>query len=56
MRPEEQEEAAGKLRKELEDYYGTAMQQCPAAMADLERIRSMSDAEILEAARDAGII
>ncbi len=44
------------LRQELMDYYGTAMQEFSMAVMDLERIRAMSDAEILEEARKTGIL
>ncbi len=44
------------LRSALMDYYGTAMQEFPMAVMDLERIRTLSDAEILEEARKAGIM
>ena len=44
------------LRSELMDYYGTAMQEFPMAVMDLETIRTMSDAEILEEAGKAGLL
>ena len=44
------------LRSALIDYYGTAMGEFPMAVMDLERIRAMSDAEILEEARKTGLI
>ena len=44
------------LRSALMDYYGTAMQEFPMAVMDLERIRTLSDVEILEEARKAGIM
>ncbi len=44
------------LRSALMDYYGTAMQEFPMAVMDLERIRTLSDAEILEEARKTGIM
>ena len=40
------------LRKELEDYYGTAMVSgMPMAVIDLSRVSKMSDEEIEEEAR-----
>ena len=44
------------LRRDLMDYYGTAMQQFPMAVMDLGRVSHMSDAEIAAEARKIGII
>ncbi len=44
------------LRQELTDYYGTAMQEYPMAVMDLERIQTMSDTAILEEAKKTGLI
>ena len=44
------------LRQELTDYYGTAMQEYPMALMDMERIQTMNDAAILEEAKKTGLI
>lgn len=40
-----------KLRKDLIDYFGSAMAFNPIAMADLVRVESASDDELVEIAR-----
>ena len=45
------------LRERLIDYYGTAMfNGFPMAMFDLEKVKRMSDEEIIEEAYRVGII
>ena len=44
------------LRRQLEDFYGTAMQQFPMAAADLAEVESMTDDEIILEAKKAGIL
>ena len=44
------------LRMELENYYGTAMQELPMAVMDLSDIEYMSDEEIVAEARKHGLI
>ena len=53
---EPEEENVESLREQLEDYYGTAMQEFPMAVTDLGRIGDMSDEEIVEEAKKAGLI
>ena len=43
-------------KSQLYDYYGTASHFCPAARADLVRIKSMSPDEILQEASQYGLI
>ena len=44
-----------KLKKELEDYYGTAaFSGMPMAMTDLWKVQSSSDEEILKNAQENG--
>ena len=44
------------LRKDLEDYYGTAaFSGMPAAFADLGRVQQSSDAELLRIARQNNV-
>ncbi len=43
-------------RRQLYDYFGTAAHFCPAAYADLARIKSMSPDEILSVASSNGLI
>jgi len=40
-----------KLRKDLIDYFGTAMSFNPMAIMDLSRVESASDDELVEIAR-----
>ena len=44
------------LREELEDYYGSASPIFPMAIADVDRVSQMSDEEVLEEARELGIL
>lgn len=44
------------LRLQLEDYYGTAAQENPAAYMDLGRIESMTDEEVFDEARNLGLV
>ena len=45
------------IRERLKDYYGTAMfNGNPIAMVDLEKIKYMSDEEIIEEASSIGIV
>ena len=44
------------LREELEDYYGSASPIFPMAMMDVDRVSQMSDEEVLEEARELGIL
>lgn len=45
-----------KLRKDLEDYFGTAMfSGNPQAMMDLERVKRASDSELISIARRCGV-
>ncbi len=41
-----------RLRKELIDYYGTAAQFYPQAYLEIEKIKKMSDEEILSLAEE----
>ena len=44
-----------KLRKDLEDYFGTAMfSGNPQAMMDLERVKRASDTELVSIAQKCG--
>ncbi len=44
------------LRRDLKDYYGTAMWNgFPMALMDLSRIEQMSDQEIIELAQQIGM-
>lgn len=52
----DQEMTVDDLRRNLQDYYGTAMQQFPVAAADLAAVDGMSDEEVITEARKAGII
>ena len=49
-------EIIDRLRKELEDYYGTAMQEFPMAVLDLADINEMTDEEVIAEARRLGWI
>lgn len=40
-----------KLRKDLIDYFGTAMSFSPMAIMDLSRVESVSDDELVEIAK-----
>ncbi len=53
---EEEYEDAGMARRMLEDYFGTAMQQFPAAVIDLADLESMDDGEAIRKAREIGLI
>ena len=45
-----------RLRRDLKDYYGTAMfNASPMAVMDLSRIERASDMEIVEEAQKAGV-
>lgn len=45
-----------RLRRDLKDYYGTAMfNASPMAVMDLSRIERASDTEIVEEAQKAGV-
>lgn len=45
-----------RLRKDMEDYYGTAMYSgMPMAMMDLDEVESASDAELVAMARRKGV-
>ncbi len=45
-----------RLRRDLEDYFGTAMfAASPVAMADLIRVQRASDEELIDIAKEAGI-
>ena len=44
------------VRKELEEYYGTAMMEMPMADMDLARVSSMSDEEVIAEAKKKKII
>ena len=44
------------LREELEDYYGSASPIFPMAMMEVDRVSQMSDEEVLEEARELGIL
>ncbi len=52
----EQYEDVDMIRDMLEDYYGTAMQRFPMAVIDLAGIGSMSDEEVIQKARENGLI
>ena len=41
-----------KLRKDLIDYFGTAMIYNPMAMMDLEKVRKASEEELIDIAMD----
>ena len=41
-----------KLRKDLIDYFGTAMIYNPMAMMDLEKVREASEEELIDIAMD----
>ena len=44
-----------KLRRDLEDYFGTAMfSVSPVAMMDLERVQKASDEELITIAKECG--
>ena len=43
-----------KLRKDLIDYFGTAMSFSPMAIMDLSRVESASDDELVEIAKRNG--
>ena len=44
-----------KLRRDLEDYFGTAMfSASPIAMMDLERVQKASDEELITIAKECG--
>ena len=43
-----------KLRKDLIDYFGTAMSFSPMAIMDLSRVESASDDELVEIAKING--
>ena len=44
-----------KLRRDLEDYYGTAMFTIsPVAMMDLEKVQKASEDELIEIAKECG--
>ena len=53
-RPDEKD--IEEVRKELEEYYGTAMMEMPMAVMDLARVSSMSDEEVIAEAKKKKII
>ena len=53
-RPDEKD--IEEVRKELEEYYGTAMMEMPMAVMDLARVSAMSDEEVIAEAKKKKII
>ena len=49
-----EQETIDQLRKQLEDYYGTAMQEFPMAVLDLSDIEQMTDEEVIDEAKRLG--
>ncbi len=47
--------AVEELRKDLIDYFGTAMQYNPVAMMDLVKIENASDEQVVQIAMQNGI-